>query len=103
MTEIEELNGMLAGKVRHVIYLLIALAMLVYALPRLELSAPWSLMSVFGLVWIGFSLVIITAHVNALVMNEEKRKELARIKRAKALLWEQKLLQKATLSRKARG
>lgn len=94
---------MLGGRVRHVVYLLIALAMLVYALPRLELDAPWSLMSVFGLVWIGFALVIVTAHVNALVMNEEKRKELARIKKAKALLWEQKLLQKGTLSRKARG
>jgi hypothetical protein len=97
----EELNVMFAGKGRHVLYLLIALAMLVYALPRLELSAPWSLMSVFGLVWILFALVIVTAHVNALVMNDEKRRELARIKKAKALLWEQKLLQKVT--RKARG
>jgi len=92
---------MLAGKGRHVLYLLIALAMLVYAVPRLELSAPWSLMSVFGLVWILFALIIVTAHVNALVMNDEKRRELARLKKAKALLWEQKLLQKT--SRRARG
>lgn len=94
---------MLAGKGRHVLYLLIALAMLVYAIPRLELNAPWSLMSVFGLVWILFSLIIITSHVNALVMNDDRRKELARIKRAKALLWEQKLVQKATTARRARG
>lgn len=94
---------MLSGKVRHVLYLLIAIAMLVYAFPRLELSAPWSLMSVFGLVWIVFASIIIISHVNALVMNDEKRKELARIKRAKALLWEQKLLQKATSSRRAQG
>jgi len=94
---------MLAGKGRHVLYLLIALAMLVYAFPRLELNAPWSLMSVFGLVWILFSLIIITSHVNALLMNDERRKELARIKRAKALLWEQKLVKKATTARRARG
>ena len=93
---------MFSGKGRHILYLLIALAMLAYALPRLELSPPWNLMSVFGLVWILFALIIITAHVNALVMNDAKRKELARIKRAKALLWEQKLVQKAA-SRRARG
>ncbi|WP_419872121.1 hypothetical protein [Candidatus Pristimantibacillus sp. PTI5] len=94
---------MFSGKARHVLYLLIALAMLVYALPRLELSAPWSLMSVFGLVWLLFASLIVIANVNALVMSEEKRKELARIKRAKAQLWEQKLLQKANSSRRARG
>jgi len=94
---------MLAGKGRHVLYLLIALAMLVYAFPRLELNAPWSLMSVFGLVWILFSLIIITSHVNALFMNDERRKELARIKRAKAVLWEQKLTSKVTATRRARG
>lgn len=95
---------MLTGKARHLLYLLIALAMLVYALPRLELAMPWSRMSVFGLVWTLFALIIVTAHVNALLfMNNEKRKELARIKKAKALLWERKLLQKATASRRARG
>lgn len=94
---------MFSGKARHVLYLLIALAMLVYALPRLELNAPWSLMSLFGLVWLLFASLIVIANVNALVMSEEKRKELARIKRAKAQLWEQKLLQKANSSRKARG
>ncbi|OMF35908.1 hypothetical protein BK133_09440 [Paenibacillus sp. FSL H8-0548] len=94
---------MLSGKIRQVLYLLIALAMLVYALPRLELDAPWSLMSVFGLVWMVFALVIIAAHVNALLMSDEKRKELARIKKAKARLWERKLLQKETNSRRARG
>ncbi|CAM4186421.1 hypothetical protein FHS16_000130 [Paenibacillus endophyticus] len=94
---------MFSGKGRHVLYLLIALAMLVYAFPRLELSAPWSLLSVFGLVWLVFASLIIIANINALLMGEEKRKELARIKKAKALLWEQKLIQKASASRRARG
>ncbi|WP_138752471.1 hypothetical protein [Paenibacillus sinopodophylli] len=94
---------MVNGKVRHVLYLIVALAMLVYAFPRLELTAPWSLMSVFGLVWLVFASLIVIANVNALLMGEEKRKELARIKKAKALLWEQKLLQKASASRRVRG
>ncbi|MDQ8739194.1 hypothetical protein [Paenibacillus sp. LHD-38] len=94
---------MFSGKGRHVLYLLIALAMLVYAFPRLELSAPWSLMSVFGLVWLAFASLIVIANVNALVMSEEKRRELARIKKAKAQFWEQKLLQKASASKRARG
>jgi len=80
------------SKGRSFIYLAAALAMLAYALPRLELDAPWSLMSVFGLVWIGFALLIITANVHALFfITEEQRKELARIKRTKAMLWERKL------------
>lgn len=94
---------MFSGKGRHVLYLLIAIAMLVYALPRLELSAPWSLMSVFGLVWLAFASLIVIANVNVLIMSEEKRRELARIKKAKAQLWEQKLLQKASASKRARG
>jgi len=87
---------MKSGKGRHFIYLLIALGMLIYALPNLELSAPWSLMSVFGLIWIGFTLLVITANVNVLFfVSEEQREELARIKRSKAMLWERKLQQKA--------
>lgn len=95
---------MFSGKGRHLLYLLFALAMVIYALPRLELSGPLTLASAFGLVWLGLALVVSMAHVNALfLMDEEKRKELERIKRAKAMLWERKLLQKATASRRVRG
>ncbi|CAM4115900.1 hypothetical protein L1N85_02870 [Paenibacillus alkaliterrae] len=93
---------MLSGKGRHVLYLLIALAMLVYGLPRIELNALWDGTSLFGLVWTLFAFIIVAAHVNALLMKEEKRKELARIKRAKALLWERKLVEKA-MAKRARG
>ncbi|MBD2872913.1 hypothetical protein [Paenibacillus arenilitoris] len=93
---------MLAGKGRHVIYLLIAAAMLVYAAPRLALGAPWDWTSAFGIVWVLFALVVIAAHANALLMSDEKRKELARIKRARAQLLQRKLERKAP-ARRARG
>ncbi|WP_051251200.1 hypothetical protein [Paenibacillus harenae] len=93
---------MFSGKGRHVLYLLLAAAMLVYALPRLELGAPWNWTGVFGLAWILFAVIVITAHVNALLMSDEKRRGLARIKRAKAQLWERKLEQKA-MAKRARG
>ncbi|MCA0755344.1 hypothetical protein KP806_09800 [Paenibacillus sp. N4] len=94
---------MFSGKGRHVLYLLIALAMLAYGLPRLELNATWDATSVFGLVWTLLAFVIVTAHVNALLMKEEKRKELARIKRAKAMYWERRLTEKTAVKRKVRG
>lgn len=97
------LRRMLSGKGRPILYLLIALSMLFYALPRLELNAPWDWSSAFGMVWIGFALVIIAAHVNVLLMTEEKRKKLARIKQEKAQLWERKFVQKVFEGKKSRG
>ncbi|NIK76051.1 hypothetical protein FHS15_001158 [Paenibacillus castaneae] len=94
---------MLTGKGRSILYLLIALAMLIYALPRLDLNAPWDWSSVFGMLWLGFALVIIAAHVNVILLTEERRKELARIKRAKANLWERRLVERASATKKVRG
>lgn len=94
---------MTKSKGRHVLYLLIALAMLVYGLPKLQFSAPWDWTSVFGMIWIGFALVVIAAHLNVLLLiNEEKRRELDRIKRAKNRAWEQRL-EKVISGRRARG
>lgn len=93
----------MTGKGRSILYLLIALAMLVYALPRLDLNAPWDWSSVFGMLWLGFALVIIAAHVNVILLTEERRKELARIKRAKANLWERRLVERASATKKVRG
>lgn len=95
---------MFSGKGRHLLYLIIALSMLVYAWPYLELGGPWNAARVFGLIWTLFALLIVIANANALLLvSEEKRKELARIKRAKAMLWERRLLQKTTGTRKVRG
>ncbi len=103
MEKVKELNAMLRGKRRHVVYLLIALGMLGYALPRLELGATWEATNVFAIVWTLFAFVIVSAHLNALMMPEEKRKDLARVKRARSLLRERRLAEKAVERSRVRG
>ncbi|MCR2802552.1 hypothetical protein [Paenibacillus soyae] len=79
-------------KGRHLLYLIAALAMLFYALARLEQGGTGEGFRVFWYAWLGFAAVIIAANVNMLLfVNEEKRRELARIKKAKALQWERSL------------
>jgi hypothetical protein len=99
----KELKAMFSGRARHVLYLLLALAMLVYALPRLELGDPLSVSSVFGYIWVALALLVVTANVNELLlMDEEKRKELARIKRAKYVLMERKMMQRKSVAKQSR-
>ncbi|GLX69602.1 hypothetical protein [Paenibacillus glycanilyticus] len=94
------------GKARHIIYLTAALAMLFYGVPKLELNGPWNAVTIFGVVWTLFALVVIAAHLNALLwMNEQKKKQLERIKQAKRNNWERRLQQVVNRSsnRRARG
>lgn len=88
---------MLKDKRRHVLYLLAALAMLVYGLPRLELGAPWTGTSIFAVVWIGLALLVVAAHLGAILfIDEAKSQELRRIKQAKRRAWERRLQQAAS-------
>lgn len=94
---------MFSGRARHLAYLLLALAMLVFALPRLELGEPLGLASAFSYVWIALALVIAAAHLNELLlMDDEKRKELARIKQAKYAMLERKLMQQKSVAKNSR-
>ncbi|MFF2480617.1 hypothetical protein [Paenibacillus sp. NPDC058071] len=96
-------KAMSKGKGRHVLYLFAAVGMLVYAVPEVKLGAPWALENIFGAVWILFALLVIAANFNAvLLINEEKSKELERIKRAKKRAWEHRL-EKAASGRIGRG
>ncbi|MFE5318806.1 hypothetical protein ACFQ88_08860 [Paenibacillus sp. NPDC056579] len=75
---------------KHVIYLGLALAMLFYAVPRLDLHAESMLQTVFGIVWIVFSLVVIAAHLHELIgVDEESKQEMAKIKKMKKWQLEQ--------------
>lgn len=80
-----------AGKGRHVLYLLAAAGMLFYGLTKLETGGAGQAFHLFWYVWLGFAALIIAANVNMLLVSEGKRKELERIKRAKALQWERRL------------
>ncbi|RJE91119.1 hypothetical protein D3P07_03350 [Paenibacillus sp. 1011MAR3C5] len=81
----------LPGKGRHVCYLIAASGMLFYALTQLGQSGEGGAAHLFWYVWLGFTAVIIAANVNMLLMSEGKRREMARIKCAKAQRWERAL------------
>lgn len=56
------------------IYLICALGMLLYALPRLEVGEGLSLPTIFGVIWISMALLIIAAHLR-IVLRVDTGKE----------------------------
>jgi hypothetical protein len=77
---------------RSIISLCVALGMLIYAIPRLQIGQGWTYSTVFSVVWIGMALLIIASHLHDLLgVDEETREELVRIKRMKRWQFEQKL------------
>nr|WP_145403783.1 hypothetical protein [Paenibacillus xylanexedens] len=82
-------------KTKHVIYLLIALSMLVIALPRITFAGGLDWVNVFGIVWVLFSLLIVGAHLHFILgVDEDKKRALEAVRRAKLRQWEMKLLDK---------
>ncbi|MBB6019020.1 hypothetical protein HNR77_000077 [Paenibacillus sp. JGP012] len=83
------------NKTKHVIYLLIALSMLVIALPRISFAGGLDWVNIFGIVWVLFSLLIVGAHLHFILgVDEEKKRALEAVRRAKLRQWEMKLLDK---------
>lgn len=75
---------------KNMIYLALALAMLIYAVPQLEIGQGLTAPTIFSIAWICFALMIIAAHLHELLgVDEEQRRELAKIKRMKAWQLEQ--------------
>ncbi|WP_282446120.1 hypothetical protein [Paenibacillus silvae] len=82
-------------KTKHVIYLLVALSMLVIALPRISFAGGLDWVNIFGIVWVLFSLLIVGAHLHFILgVDEEKKRALEAVRRAKLRQWEMKLLDK---------
>lgn len=52
------------NKWKHVVYLILALAMLVYALPLISFDPGAGWVSLFGAVWAGFTFLVIGAHLH---------------------------------------
>lgn len=79
------------SKWKHVVYLILALAMLVNALPLISFEPGAGWISLFGVVWAGFAFLVIGAHLHFILgVNEEKQRELDKIRRAKYREWELK-------------
>ncbi|MFC7681003.1 hypothetical protein [Paenibacillus sp. GCM10028914] len=79
------------SKLKHLTYLLIALGMLVYALPSISFAGGFSWASLFGAVWAGFALLIIGSHLHILIgVDEAKQKALDEIRKEKLNQWQLK-------------
>jgi hypothetical protein len=78
---------------KNIIYMAMALGMLLYAVPRLDIGSGLTLVNVFGVVWILFALMIVAAHLHEILgVDEEMKREMGRVKRMKA--WQlEKLMQ----------
>ncbi len=67
---------------KSVIGLSLALGMVIYAVPRLEIGQGYALPAVFGIVWLALMLLIIAAHLHRLLgVDEETRREMAKVKK----------------------
>ncbi|WMT39566.1 hypothetical protein RE628_19445 [Paenibacillus sp. D2_2] len=79
------------SKWKHAVYLILALAMLVYAIPLIKFQPGRDLVSWFGIVWAAFALLVIGAHLHFLLgVNEEKQRTLDAARRAKLSEWQNK-------------
>ncbi|WP_193556134.1 hypothetical protein [Paenibacillus ginsengarvi] len=67
---------------KSVVYMSLALGMLMYAVPRLHIGPGLTPEGAFGLVWIGFALLIVAAHLHHILgVEEETKREMARVRK----------------------
>ncbi|WP_054957039.1 hypothetical protein [Paenibacillus dakarensis] len=79
------------NKIKHFIYLLIALGMLLYALPSISFAGGFSWVSLFGAVWAGFALLVIASHLHILIgVDDAKQRALDEIRKQKMNQWQLK-------------
>lgn len=77
---------------RSVIYLGVALGMLWFAWPRLNLLLSWSEGTIFVGAWLGLALLIIASQLHfLLITSEEQEAKLARLRRYRRQQWQRKL------------
>lgn len=92
------------NKFKHTVYLLAALAMLLYALPKLSFqhSSGWVLG--FGLAWCAFAFMVIAAHLHFIMgVDEEKQKRLDAVRKAKLAQWQGKWEEESGISQRSQG
>lgn len=69
-------------EMKTVVYISIALGMLLYAVPKLDLGSGLRGSSLFAVVWICFAMLVLSAHLHHILgVDEETKQELKRIKK----------------------
>jgi len=87
---------------KSLIYLIFSLAILFYALPRINFFINNPAAKVFNIVWLIFALLIIGAHLDHLLgLDEEKKKHLAFLKKYHLRERDQKILEIQRLRQKS--
>ncbi|WP_246313415.1 hypothetical protein [Paenibacillus foliorum] len=77
---------------KNIMYMGLALGMLFYAVPRMDIRSGFTLPTIFGIVWVMFALVIIAAHLHEILgVDDETKRELAKVKHMKKWQLEQML------------
>ncbi|OGX68434.1 MAG: hypothetical protein A2189_06955 [Paenibacillus sp. RIFOXYA1_FULL_44_5] len=75
---------------KNVIFLGIALGMMIYAIPRLEVGQGLTQSSIFSVIWISFALLVISSNLHYMIgVDKESRMELDKVKRMKRWKMEQ--------------
>jgi len=90
------------NKFKHVVYLLVALSMLLYALPKLSLGSGSGFVFGFGIVWCAFAFMVIAAHLHFILgVDEEKSKRLEAVRKAKLENWQGKWNEEGRVSQRS--
>lgn len=73
-------------------FMLLALAMLIYAIPIISFDRGNGWISLFSVVWVSFAFLVIAAHWHVILgVDEEKKKALDRVRLLKLEQWQLKL------------
>ena len=76
---------------KNLIYLVLAIAMLVYAVPQLEIGGELTKSTIFALVWLSFALLVIASNLHVILgVKEETKSRLASVKRMRTWQTEQR-------------
>ncbi|WP_238996735.1 hypothetical protein [Paenibacillus pinistramenti] len=88
------------GKLKHAVYMLFALGMLLYALPMISFSSGSSWVSLFGAAWALFAFLVIGAHLHFILgVDTENKKQQEWIRQAKLREWQLKWSKERKTSR----
>ncbi|WP_410511991.1 hypothetical protein PaeBR_18385 [Paenibacillus sp. BR2-3] len=90
------------NKFKHVVYLLMALSMLLYALPRLSPGNEPGWVFGFGVIWCAFAFLVIAAHLHFIIgVDEEKSKRLEAVRKAKLNEWQSKWTEEGRVTQRS--